>query len=360
MGTLQNSLNKMNVYVQILQKIADHFHSVVTYSTMSGIIRYVSPNSKDILQYEQERMVGKKISDFLHENDWMNAGGNRVLFQGNGSKYTMRIRKGDGTYIWVNVTVYAVNERGTLNQGGLVYVINKLIDHEDSLLQNDKLSLFGQLAAGIVHDIRNPLTSLKGFIQLMKSEKKYNSEYLRIMETEMEQIDAISKELMIFAKPTEPQFTSCILQSILYSCLRLLEGQFFQKRIKVETDLEKEPIYIVCDEQRLRQVLINLMKNAIEAMDKPGKITMKVTRGTKEGIFEITDEGSGIPEELIGKLGQPFFTTKNNGNGLGLMMCYKIIEEHAGRIEVESKEGEGTTFRVYLPLAKKEKANPST
>ncbi|WAA08737.1 ATP-binding protein [Fervidibacillus albus] len=352
MDTLQNPLYETNLYVQILQQMAHHFHSVIIYTTMEGIIRYVSPNVKEMFQYEQEKMVGKKISDYLHEKDQLDTKESRRLFQGNGRKNTIRFKKENGSYVWVDVYGYAIDEIGSVKTDGIVWIIKKSIDQEDSMLQSDKLSILGQLAAGIVHEIRNPLTSLKGFIQLMKSDKTYNSEYLRIIETEMEQIDAITKELMIFAKPSDPKFQSCTLQSIFHSCMRLLEGQFFQKRIKIVTDMEDELIRIVCDEQRLRQVFLNLMKNALEAMDHPGKISITIKRKNNEGMFAITDEGSGIPKEMIGKLGQPFLTTKRNGNGLGLMMCYKIVEEHNGRIEVESKEGKGTTFRVFLPLKK--------
>src|SRR5690606_31938747 len=114
--------------------------------------------------------------------------------------------------------------------------------------------------------------------------------------------------------------------------------------------IEDRPVPIYADEKRIKQVTINLVKNAVEAMEQQGNIYIYIFRKDQFGVISIKDEGKGIPEELMGKIGKPFFTTKNNGNGLGLMMCYKIVEEHNGTIEVESKLGEGTTFTVRLPL----------
>ena len=115
-------------------------------------------------------------------------------------------------------------------------------------------------------------------------------------------------------------------------------------------DFHLKSVFVYCDGQKIKQVIINLIKNAIEAMEAPGNIYVTIDKKDGYGELTITDEGCGIPDDLLEKLGQPFFTTKINGNGLGLMMCYRIIEEHNGKIEVESELGVGTTFRVYLPL----------
>ncbi|MBY6273480.1 MAG: hypothetical protein CW346_14885 [Bacillaceae bacterium] len=184
----------------------------------------------------------------------------------------------------------------------------------------------------------------------MKADRKYNEEYLKIMELELERLESISQELMCFAKPNKNQWKVCNLGAILEKSIALLEGDIFRKRIQVIFHRDEEPIPVFCDEQKIKQVFINLIKNAMEATESQGKIIIKASKEKESAVITVTDTGCGIPEELMNRIGQPFFTTKENGNGLGLMMCNKIIAEHNGSISVRSKMGVGTTFAVTLPI----------
>lgn len=358
---IQNKYNKKNkinpaplhIFNQSLQYLSEAMNSLIIRTTTQGIFKYVSPNSAYIFGYESSEMVGQKLTSYLHEKDK-----DRILqlfhhdshLWENEKILTLRLRRSDGVYKWSELRIYLLKDVEN-NVSEVLYIIKeKPLASEESLLQSDKLAVIGQLAAGIAHEIRNPLTSLKGFIQLMKSDPVKNDHYLEIMEHEIDRIDSISNELLIFSSPNHSKFKKHDLQEILLSCLTLMEGQAYQKQISIVYKKLIKPIYVYCDGQKLKQVLINLIKNAVESMEEPGNITVTISNHGDEVILAITDEGCGIPEDLLDKLGQPFFTTKNSGNGLGLMMCYKIINEHHGKIKVESKLGFGTTFKIFLPL----------
>jgi len=349
---LEYSYN-FHMFNSILHILSETFNSLIIRSSIQGVLNYVSPNSFYILGYEWEEMLGKKITFFLHEKDrqrLLDMDNQDSLFLENERSYTVRLKKRDGLFIWSELEIHILRDIRQ-NPREILYIIKeKPISDEDNLLKNDKMALIGQLAAGIAHEIRNPLTSIKGFIQLMKSEPIKNDQYLEIIDQEIDRISSITNELMIFAKPNHLNYEHQDLKMILRSCITLLEGVAYQKQIQIVLDSCEEPVYVFCDKQKIKQVIINLIKNALESMEDPGIITICMRKHEGQGVLSITDEGCGIPNELVGKLGQPFFTTKSNGNGLGLMMCYKIMEEHEGRIEVESELGIGTTFYVFLPL----------
>lgn len=349
----KNDDRNIHVFSETLHILSRTFNSMIFRSSIDGIIHFVSSNIKKFLGYDADDFVGRKLSDFLHEKDkskFLNSFCLLSQDDNDDSSLTLRVKKRDGLFLWMDLKMKMLKD---LHQRPVeyIYIIQEIpVDNDENLLENDKLSLIGQLAAGIAHEIRNPLTSIKGFIQLMKSDDKKRDEYLEIMENEIDRIDSISNELMIFAKPNHSKYKYHNLKDIFKTCVTLLEGLAFQKQIKMVLDYDDEPVCVYCDEQKIKQVIINIVKNAIEAMDEPGKIYIQIGKNGDKGILSIRDEGCGIPPDLIDKIGQPFFTTKQNGNGLGLMMCYKIIEEHKGKIDVQSELGVGTTFRIFLPL----------
>ncbi|WLR43179.1 PAS domain S-box protein [Bacillus carboniphilus] len=220
---------------------------------------------------------------------------------------------------------------------------------EELMLQSEKLSVAGQLAAGIAHEIRNPLTAIKGFLQLMRGEELKNDEYVDIVFSELNRVELILSELLLLAKPQKAQLKEIAIHKILNDVITLLETEANMKNVQIVKDIKQEEP-IVCDENQIKQVFINLIKNAIEAMPNGGKVNVELeNKSNHEIVIKVVDEGEGIPDHLIKKLGEPFITTKPNGTGLGLMITYKIIHHHQGAINVYSKKGKGTTFEVLLP-----------
>ncbi|MBP3952957.1 ATP-binding protein [Bacillus suaedae] len=219
---------------------------------------------------------------------------------------------------------------------------------ENLLIRSEKLSMAGQLAAGIAHEIRNPLTSIKGFFQLIKK-NEHSDLFYKIIEEELSKIEQISSELLILAKPHSEVRQSHSIYQLIEDVTFLLESQAIIKNIIIKTNYENTNMKIQCEDTKIKQVLINLIKNAIEVMDS-GTININVKEKNHCALISITDEGNGMSESSLKKLGEPFYTTKPKGTGLGLLVCYKIIENHGGTICVDSTLGQGTTFTVKLPL----------
>lgn len=354
---IQNSECDSNIAIfdtTMMQKISKNFHFVMFICDIKGIILNSTDNISTILGYLPKNVVEKKIFYFFHEMDRreIEKAFTTFSFQQKDYKLSCRIKKNDHSYIWVDFTILGFDSlTESSNPEKIICTVKEIpLENDEYLMQSDKLSVIGQLAAGIAHEIRNPLTSLKGFIQLMKSDLSFKEHYLKIMETEIDIIETISKELMALAKPNQANYKSCNLIKIYENCMTLLEGEIFQNRIQVIQKIISDPVEVFCDEHKIKQVLINIIKNALEAMDGPGKIVITIEKNNQFGMISILDEGKGISEEQMNQLGKPFFTTKRNGNGLGLMMSYKIIEEHKGKIDVKSKLGKGTRFKIYLPL----------
>lgn len=222
---------------------------------------------------------------------------------------------------------------------------------QEHLQNSEKLSVAGQLAAGIAHEIRNPITSIKGFIQLMKSGIGEKQKYFDIMSSEIERIELILSELLILAKPQIIKFERKDIRVLLSQVLTLLDTQAILNNIEFSAEFKPGATHLYCDENQLKQVFINFIKNSIESMPTGGKITIEINSDNHQKmLIRLIDQGCGIPEDVLSKLGQPFFTTKETGTGLGFMVSKKIIENHAGKVRVESECNKGTIIEITLPI----------
>ncbi|MDV2684950.1 CheR family methyltransferase [Alkalihalophilus lindianensis] len=222
---------------------------------------------------------------------------------------------------------------------------------DELLRKSEMLSALGEMAAGIAHEIRNPLTALKGFLQLMQAERTGNEKYLDIMAGEFDRIELIINELLVLARPHAIKYEKKNPTLIVRDVLLLLETQALMNNIVIEDDVDPSLPLVSCVEKELKQVFINILKNGMEAMSSGGKISVSTKIKSRNIQIIFKDQGKGIPEERLEKMGEPFYTTKEKGTGLGLMVSYKIIENHMGKMEFESKVDVGTTVTLSLPIA---------
>ncbi len=236
--------------------------------------------------------------------------------------------------------------------------VTEKLEMQEQLRKSDTLSVVGELAAGIAHEIRNPMTAIKGFIQLMQASLQENfSDYFGIITSELQRIDSIITEFLILAKPQAVQYEEQDINLIVKDTLALLRAESMLHSIVFTERLFEGGLRVYCEANQLKQVLINIIKNAIESMQTGGTIMIETEKHDNETVkISVADEGCGIPEEKIKKLGEPFYTTKDRGTGLGMMVSYKIIEEHNGWIDVESKVGNGTVFSIFLPVHSKKES----
>ncbi|UVI32594.1 PAS domain-containing sensor histidine kinase [Paenibacillus spongiae] len=226
---------------------------------------------------------------------------------------------------------------------------------EEALINSEKLSVAGQMAAGIAHEIRNPLASLKGFSQLLKTKFDKHHDYLDIMLTELDRINGIVQEFMALAKPQAHEFyEDHDLVQIIRSVMRLLETQAIMNNVQIKLNIGSDLTITRCEGNQIKQVFINLLKNAIDAMPGGGDVEIDLQPHRNQTVaITIKDHGVGIPKEQLEKLGGPFYTTKSSGTGLGLMICNRIVEAHHGTISFASELESGTTVTVVLPVTEK-------
>ncbi|GAA0351655.1 CheR family methyltransferase [Bacillus horti] len=256
---------------------------------------------------------------------------------------------------WASVTVLPFKDEfeGTMQNLILAEDISEKKHAEQILKRSEMMSALGELAAGIAHEIRNPLTALKGFTRLMQSENNGNANYLSIMMDEFVRIETIITELLGLSKPSMLSYEKKDIVEILEDVKMLLETQAIIKNIQIVTEFKRGIGLIKCVPNQLKQVFINILKNAIESMDNGGEVVIKAKKKNRDWIqVQIKDQGPGIPEEVLSRIGQPFFTTKEKGTGLGMMVSFKIIEDHNGRMLVDSEEGKGTVIDIMLPVIK--------
>ncbi|RNC73289.1 MAG: PAS domain S-box protein [Desulfuromonadales bacterium] len=257
---------------------------------------------------------------------------------------------------------------GTGETTGAILVLRDLTnirELEEAVRHADRLSTLGTLAAGLAHEIKNPLGGIKGAAQLLDLELPPESELrdnIRIMVKEVERVNRIVEELLALASPRRLQLSKVNLHKVLGDIVILQKRAAEGKKISFQQQFDPSIPPILGDEGLLTQLFLNLIKNSVEAVEEGGLIrvasrvisdysmTQKGERRSRMVAIEVWDDGSGIPKDQLEQLFTPFFTTKVKGTGLGLAICQKIVSEHRGMIKVESDPGKGTTFTVMVPL----------
>ncbi|MBB2479071.1 PAS domain-containing protein [Bacillus sp. APMAM] len=219
---------------------------------------------------------------------------------------------------------------------------------ESILIKREKLSVVGELAAGIAHEIRNPLTSIKGLTQLMHESGNVTQEYAKVMVSEIDRINQIAGGLLALSKPQSREMTTIILNEILQYAINIMRSEALLKDVQIVM-AANDQYKIEGDRNSLIQVFINLLKNAMDAMPNGGLINISCQKVMDKIQVIVSDQGMGIPPERLKKIGEPFFTLKEKGMGLGLTISCKIIQDHKGSFEFRSQEGLGTDVVIKLP-----------
>jgi two-component system, sporulation sensor kinase E len=235
-----------------------------------------------------------------------------------------------------------------------IWDISERIEHEKQMLSAEKFSLMGKLAVGIAHEIRNPLTSIMGIVQLLR-EKYVSSEtyyrFMNIMHDELNNLKTSVTDFVHMAKPSVPEKKEVIIQHIINETVQLMTSQANINGILLTTNLTSAEIKLCVDAVQMKQVFMNLLQNAFEATQKGGEVNIGLICNPENNDVEISikDTGIGITQSQLNEVFNPFFTTKENGIGIGLGICSRIIENHNGRISVASSQGTGTVFTIVFP-----------
>jgi PAS domain S-box-containing protein len=349
-------------------------------------IVFMNNSTSTLLEYGQKELYGQKI-DILFPDNLKRTQLDKIAQKDKVGNYDFVLKTKSGKNIPVIFTSSAM--RGTLEElVGTVCIVKDITRHKKAdealrkayddlketqgqLIQLEKMSSIGQLASGAAHEINNPLTVISGEAQMLSMNKnKETKNSSKIIVEQSERIREIIGRLLEFSHKKEFELVPLDINTIVKKTISLLSYQAKIENMEIEEELDPNIPKVPGDSHRLQEVFLNIMLNAIQAMEGKGKLTIrtykkkvvKYTRrktdtfkGPQGVVVEFKDTGKGMNEETLTKIFDPFFSTKEKNTGLGLSICYGIIKNHNGLIEVQSKVGKGTTFTIKLPIYKEEK-----
>ncbi len=234
----------------------------------------------------------------------------------------------------------------------------KILELEEKLHVNDRLSILGELSASLAHEIKNPLGSLKGVSEILKKRfrtDEVGKEFTDILEKEIERLDSVLNNYLSLAKKSKSELEIVSVKDITKSVIELIQMRAKKQNTEIIFEEPNNDSIIYADKSKIQQVLLNIIINAFYSIEYEGKIFIKSFILNHNAVIEIEDNGNGIAEEDMNRLFEPFFTTKKDGIGIGLTISKRIIEEYDGKIECKSEKGKGSTFKIFIPLYKENK-----
>ncbi|RNB77877.1 sensor histidine kinase [Brevibacillus panacihumi] len=361
---LANEFNKMSLNIATLfeqdkeQRLVlteeKNLREQILNSLPVGIITHPSPTAeihvnelaKNLIQLDEQ---GYPVTE---------GSGKSLSEEGEGSWFVnqkMTLFKQDGTPFTALVSRVPLHHQHQPRETGCMIAFLDITEQEkvqEYLNQSEKLAMVGQLAAGAAHEIRNPLTVIYGFIQLLEqglSDQERERYYIPLILQEIERVNRIVTELLMLSKPSLPNYREVKLSEVLDSLLPLMQAEALLHGIQIVNRCEPDT-RIHVDVEQFKQILLNLMKNSIEAMTGGGLLTIESQMDETCVHITVKDTGEGISPEFLVRIFDPFFSLKDEGTGLGLPISRRMVENHGGELNIQSKKGQGTEITISLPL----------
>ena len=339
-------------YLSLIQYNPDAICAI----NLNGLFINANPAFEKLIGYSESEMFNLEAAELLFEEEMGKLEAMRKLSYDQlfSEQFEIRLRRRDGQAVYADVSFVPIMRDNQLS--GIYLILKDRTEQrqtEEMLRRSERLSAVGQLAAAVAHEIRNPLTALKGFIKLLQNTPpgQVSTRYFQIINDELERIELFTGELLFLSKPQAERYLTLHLPVLLEEVVVLLNTQAIMGNVEILSEWSGDDFYVLGEPNQIKQVFVNLLKNAIEAMPSGGRVRVKLASDGQSVSVTIIDQGVGIPAEKIARLGEPFYTTKDRGTGLGLMITYKIIEAHRGKITISSRIGKGTTVAVSFPLA---------
>jgi two-component system, NtrC family, nitrogen regulation sensor histidine kinase GlnL len=348
--------------------VVDSFGDGVIVLDETGAVTHVNPAAEELAGISQRQAKGAFFRDIFKGEAQLNELVEKTIATGMSfSDHENIVLKRNGKLTPVGASTSPLLSSAGERIGTIVLLrdLTNVRELEEAVRNADRLSSLGALAAGLAHEIKNPLGGIKGAAQLLEMEfpeKEELREYIRVMLKEVQRVNVIVEELLALASPGRLKQGKVNLHRVLSDIVLLQKRATDGRDISIHQNFDPSIPPILADEALLTQLFLNLIKNAIEAVGEPGVVkvtsrvlsdysmTQKGERRARMVAIEVADNGPGITPDVLENLFTPFFTTKSKGTGLGLAICQKIVSEHRGMIKVDSDPLRGTVFTVMLPL----------
>jgi two-component system, sporulation sensor kinase E len=352
-GEVQSVVLELMKEKGFLEKVFQTLQEGVILLGPEGAVTYVNQAACTFFGLKAEQVIGQKLQQGMRGLDW-----NELLKPGAVVSRDLEVFYPENRYL--NFYITSIDEEQPLGFVMLIRDVTETRKRTEQQLESERLNAFTLLAAGVAHELGNPLNSLTIHLQLLERRLKKMGksgdslrEHLDIATGEIKRMDTIISQFLAAIRPSKPQLQRSQIAELVQESVRFLKPELDQVKVKVKLDLRPDMPAMPLDADQMKQAIYNLIRNASQAMPKGGTLTISGSYTDFEVRLSFEDTGKGISAEQMGKLFQPFSTTRPTGTGLGLLIVRRIIREHGGEIDIESRVGQGTRVSLWLPLVER-------
>jgi PAS domain S-box-containing protein len=352
-GEVQGVLLEMLREKGFLEKVFQALREGVILLDAVGLVTYVNRAACQLFGLEEEQVIGQRLAHGVRGLDW-----GELLKPGTVVSRDLEVFYPENRLL--NFYVTSIDDDQPMGFVMLIRDVTETRKQTEAQIESERLNAFTLLAAGVAHELGNPLNSLTIHLQLLERRIRKMGrpgeglrEHLSVAQTEIKRLDFIIGQFLAAIRPSQPQMQLTQINDLLTESVRFLQPELDAAKVKVKFELRADLPTMPLDAGQVKQALYNLIRNACQAMPKGGKLTITSSFTDFEVRISFEDTGKGINAEQMGKLFQPFSTTTPTGTGLGLLIVRRIVREHGGEIDIESREGKGTRVSLWLPLVEK-------
>lgn len=360
--SLQSFVLKLSREKGFLETLFNTIQEGIIVTDPEGRISYLNSAAGEMLGLNPERAIGDPLSRYLRDLDWAKIFSADKREWSKVLSHELEVFYPRQRFLSFYIMPLVDEQSGVVT--GMAVILRDVTEaraRTETTIESEKLSALTLLAAGVAHEIGNPLNSLNIHLQLMERELKNlpavsadrMKKDIRVAREEITRLDRIINQFLRAIRPTNPDLQRIQVNDIVRESLELLEREITNRNILVEAELASDLPRCLGDAAQLKQAFYNLIKNALQAMPANGVLRVRTSTDETQVAIEFIDTGHGISAEQIGRIFEPYYTTKSEGTGLGLMIVQRIVREHGGTIDVESNAGRGTTVRIKLPISEK-------
>ena len=338
----------------LLEKVFEALQEGVILLGQEGQVTYVNQAACQFFGMQKEAVIGQQLAQGVRGLDW-----DELRQPGTVVSRDMEVFYPENRFL--NFYITAIDEQNAAM--GFVMLIRDVTEtrkRTEEQIESERMNAFTMLAAGVAHELGNPLNSLTIHLQLLERRlKKMGAkgeplrEHLDVASGEIKRLDSIITQFLAAIRPTKPQLSRGNLRELIVECVKVLQPEIERAKVRVNLDVRADLPEMPLDAAQMKQAFHNLVRNACQAMPQGGELTIRGTFTDYEVRLDFEDTGKGINPAQMGKLFQPFATTRAGGTGLGLLIVRRILREHGGEIDIESREGKGTRITLWLPLVEK-------